>query len=114
MNRLNCYKNESIVIFLNQNKTMEESKVSDDFDLEIHDNDLKQCAYLLSKSIPQSNIITLSTKSIVVKHANKLVCLRNINNDLKITFICDGKKQSDHVFRTYQDIVSSIVNKMYI
>tara|TARA_Y100000389_G_C17235394_1_gene400308 strand:+ start:66 stop:353 length:288 start_codon:yes stop_codon:yes gene_type:complete len=92
---------------------MEESKAPEFFRPNLSNNDIRQCAYMLSKTIPSNNIINLSFDSILVKNNRKIACIRTKDDNLSATIIINGKKQCILEFNNYDTLVYSITKIIY-
>lgn len=87
---------------------MEESKAPDDIYPQLTVNELRQCAYLFSKYISNTNIIILSYKSFIVKNKRKIACIEFKNNKLRSTIIINGVKEVSRTFDNYLSLIYQI------
>jgi len=87
---------------------MEESKAPEDVYTRLAINELRQCAYLFSKYISNTNIIILSYKSFIVKNKRKIACIEFKNNKLHSTIIINGIKKVSRTFDNYISLIYQV------
>tara|TARA_Y100000389_G_scaffold61968_1_gene57996 strand:+ start:1232 stop:1522 length:291 start_codon:yes stop_codon:yes gene_type:complete len=92
---------------------MEESKLPEDYESQLIDNDLRQCEYLFRKHVPINNIINLGPKSLIIKNGTKIVCIQIKNNKINTAYIKDGKKEYVSEFDNYMDMINSSKSYVY-